>query len=241
MPAHENELPSNDEFLAMFGMKIPERRRGTGRTLPTLYETHTGRPETDFVGRPGLLNDFMERFTHTRDASMLLLYVDGACTDNGQDGAKAAWAFQFGPEPEARTCSGRLETKGPFGGNAQRQTSNRAELRATLAALRARQWSDDGYRTVVIAADSEYVVSGATEWTRKWTKNNWKASHGGDVANRDLWELLLGEAERYQEEGLTIQFWRIGRDLNKVADAAAKKATAKPDDETFEDFMVPGI
>jgi hypothetical protein len=41
--------------------------------------------------------------------------------------------------------------------------------------------------------------------------------------------------------GLAIQFWRIDRKFNQVADAAAEKATAKPDDEDFEDLMVPGI
>lgn len=112
---------------------------------------------------------------------------------------------------------------------------------AALAALRARQWSDDGYRTVVIASDSEYLVKGASEWVRKWADNQWKTSGGKNVANRDLWEMLLGEAERYDEEGLAIELWRIERHMNKITDAAAKKAALKTDDESFDDFMVPGI
>ncbi|KAI8628489.1 ribonuclease H-like protein [Xylariaceae sp. FL1651] len=197
-------------------------------------------PTALFPGRPGPVLDFMERFTHRQDPTKILIFIDGACLDNGTPNAKASWAFYFGPEPEARTCSGRLESKGPFGDVCE-QTSNRGELRAALAALRARQWSDDGYRTVVIASDSEYLVKGATEWVKKWTKNGWKTPGGKNVANRDLWELLLGDAERYQELGLAIQFWWIMREWNEVADAAAKKAASRPDDENFEDFMVPGI
>ncbi|KAI1198644.1 ribonuclease H-like protein [Nemania serpens] len=240
----ETIMPSREEFLDMFGMSIPERRRGTGRVFPTQYAPSlvglTGDPRVEFLGRPGPINDFMERFTHRDDGTKILIYTDGACFNNGQDGAKGAWSFYFGPEPEARTCAGRLENKGPFGDTAE-QTSNRAELRAVLAALRARQWSDDGYRTVVIATDSEYVALGVTEWVRKWVGNGWRTAKGKNVANRDLWELLLGEAERYQECGLAIQFWRIDRSLNRVADAAAAKALTGGDDENFEDLMVPGI
>ena len=186
------------------------------------------------------MNDFMERFTYRYDRTKILIYTDGACINNGQYGAKAAWAFYFGPEPDARTCSGRLENEGPFG-DVCRQTSNRAELRAALAALRARQWFDDGYRTVVIASDSEYLVKGASCWARSWTEHQWKTSEGDNVANQDLWEMLLGEAERYQEQGLAIEFWRIGRHMNEIADAAAKKAALETDLKTFNDLMVPGI
>ncbi|KAI1113774.1 ribonuclease H-like domain-containing protein [Nemania sp. NC0429] len=236
--------PTKEEFLAMLGMSMPEKRRGTGRVFPTQYAPSrvgpTGDPRAEFVGRPGPVNDYMERFTHRDDRSKILIYTDGACFHNGQADAKGAWSFFFGPEPEARTCAGRLENKGPFGDNTE-QTSNRAELRAVLAALRARQWSDDGYRTVVIATDSEYVAQGVTDWVRKWVGNGWKTAKGKNVANRDLWELLLGEAERYQECGLAIQFWRIDRSLNHIADAAAAKALTERDDEDYEDFMVPGI
>ncbi|KAI1151401.1 ribonuclease H-like protein [Nemania diffusa] len=244
-PREAGYMPTREEFLESFGMTIPERRRGTGRVFPTEFVPPPGplstkAPGVLFVGRPGPVIDYMERFTYRHDRTKILIYTDGACVNNGQDGAKAAWAFHFGPEPDARTCSGRLENKGPFGDDCA-QTSNRAELRAALAALRARQWSDDGYRTVVIASDSEYLVKGASEWVRKWTDNHWKTSGGKNVANRDLWEMLLGEAERYEEENLAIEFWRIERNMNEITDAAAKKATLKTDHESFDDFMVPGI
>ena len=125
-------------------------------------------------------------------------------------------------------ASGRLEKKGPFGEGAL-QTSNRAELRAVIAALRFRYWPGEGFHTLVIATDSEYVVEGATNWARAWIQNGWVKRDGSAVKNRDLWEALLGELEKYKEEGMAIQFWKIPREWNMVADAAAKQAAAAED------------
>ncbi|KAK9771602.1 putative RNase H type-1 domain-containing protein [Seiridium cardinale] len=251
---------TREELLDAFGLAEPEKRRGSGRILPkefivpdvmqTNKRGHGGLPHTDqalplgpediFISRPGLTNGFMERLSHRLDPTKVLLLTDGACTDNGQPGARAGWAFQFGPEPEMRVASGRLENTGPFG-HPSRQTSNRAELRAVLAALRCRPWSEDGYKTIVIATDSEYVVKGATTWIRSWIENGWKSAEGSEVQNKDLWELLMGEFERYHETGLVIEFWRIRRELNTVADSAARQACADEDWGAFGDYMVPGI
>jgi ribonuclease HI len=66
-----------------------------------------------------------------------------------------------------------LEKEGPFG-EPSLQTSNRAELRAVIAALRFRAWQGEGFKSLVIATDSEYVVEGATNWARGWLRNNWR-------------------------------------------------------------------
>ncbi len=108
------------------------------------------------------------------------------------------------------------------------QTSNRAELRAVIAALRFRHWPAH-FHTVVIATDSAYTVEGSTKWAKTWVKHGWTSSGGVAVKNRDLWEALLGEIERRKEDGTTVEFWRIPREWNTVADAAAKAAAAEKD------------
>lgn len=118
-----------------------------------------------------------------------------------------------------------MEKKGPFGDDSD-QTSNRAELRAVIAALRFRYWPGEGFHTLVIATDSEYVVQGSTKWAKKWVKNSWVTRGRVSVKNRDLWEALLGEIERYKDEGMAVEFWKIPREWNMVADAAAKEAAA---------------
>lgn len=170
--------------------------------------------------------------------------TDGACLNNGQSNPKAGWAFYQGDsvEGEPAVFSGRLENRGPWGDEGK-QTSNRAELWAVLAALRFRVWNGEGFRTVVFATDSSYVVDGATQWVQGWVSNNWRTkgprgSGGADVKNKDLWQMLLGECERYQRDGLAIQFWKIPREWNTLADEGAKKGAAKGDaSDHWQDIM----
>lgn len=165
----------------------------------------------------------------TRMTQKILVFTDGACLNNGQPNPKAGWAFVYGPETEPnkpQVVFGRLEREGPFG-DAGVQSSNRAELRAAIAALRFRYWVGEGFRTIVIATDSEYTAEGCTKWIKIWIENGWKTNGGADVKNRDLWEMLLGEVERWDERGLAIHFWRIPREWNSVADAAAKRGVGE--------------
>ena len=179
------------------------------------------------------ITDF--RYIHKDDPNTVLIFSDGACLDNGQPNPRAGWAFVHGPglAEKQLITSGRLEGKGPFGDDGT-QTSNRAELRAVVAALRYRHWGGEGFKTIVIATDSEYVVEGSTKWARTWVSNGWKTNAGADVKNKDMWEALLGEFERWEDEGLSIKFWRIPRAWNKTADAEAKKAASK--DEVTEQW-----
>jgi ribonuclease HI len=169
--------------------------------------------------------------------------TDGACLNNGQPNPKAGWAFMSGRSLDGKTqvASGRLEQKGPWGDSAA-QTSNRAELRAVIAALRFRIWSGEGFRRIVIATDSEYVVQGSTEWAKTWIEKKWriknkKASGYVQVANKDLWQALLGEYERAFFRGMKIQLWKIPREWNADCDEAAKKAAAGDEQPDFGNLM----
>lgn len=118
-------------------------------------------------------------------------------------------------------------------------TNNRAELRAAIAALRLSDWRDS-FLNVVIATDSTYVMSGDTKSTRGWVRNGWKASTGSDVKNRDPWEALLGEVERWREQGLFIKFWKIPREMNTEADRAAKEVLREKSVYGWTDVCIDG-
>lgn len=79
-----------------------------------------------------------------------------------------------------------LEKEGPFGDSSP-QTSNRAELRSVIAALRYRVWQGEGFKSLLIFTDSEYVVEGSTNWVRGWLQNKWR-TRSGPVKNKDWWE-----------------------------------------------------
>ncbi|KAI3338882.1 ribonuclease H-like domain-containing protein [Ustulina deusta] len=240
IPLGPESSDADEETEALYWDLSPESRakqRGTGRVFPTRFTppSSTITPTQLFPGQATYAR--LTRYIHRHDPRKVLIFTDGTCVNNGQANSKAGWALVDGPgftgQPP-QTASGRLENKGPFG-DASIQSNNRAELRAVIAALRFRHWAGEGFNTVVIATDSEHVTAGSTEWAKSWVKNGWKTAGKADVKNKDLWEMLLGEAERWQNHGLSIQFWKIPRDWNKVADAAAKKAAER--DEAADEWM----
>ena len=185
------------------------------------------------------------RFTRISNPKEMLISVDGSCLDNGQAGPRAGCAFVYSPGSlQNGTCAFRLESKGPTG-TVHKQTSNRAELHAVIAALQYRFWFGEGYSRIVIATDSEYIVKGMTQWVQGWVRNGWVTNQKTAVKNRDLWELLLEEVQRYMHISQTanwlpgsanraeyeILFWHIPRGLNTQADGLAKEAATLEDVE----------
>ncbi|KAI1359266.1 hypothetical protein F5Y08DRAFT_332494 [Xylaria arbuscula] len=203
------------------------------------YGVNTAEAVETSERRKGSGRDQLYHLVNRTDSKMALAYADGACSDNGQQNPRAAWAAVLRPAVGDNippfVVSGRLELKGPFGDESL-ATSNRAELRAAIAILRENDWQGHGFNCIVIATDSSYLVDGATEWARSWVRNGWKTRNGGTVKNRDLWELFLGEIEKCKETGLEVKLWKIPRELNMVADAMAKATIQKgPAPAEFED------
>ena len=118
----------------------------------------------------------------------LSIWTDGACSKNGQRGAKAGYGVYFGVG-DARNISK------PLGGATQ--TNQRAEMAAMLAALRSqtRARIDMGRAAVAAApplavtllSDSRYVLKGLTEWMSGWRRRGWMNAAGKPIANKDLW------------------------------------------------------
>ncbi|KAK0719427.1 hypothetical protein B0H67DRAFT_642783 [Lasiosphaeris hirsuta] len=141
----------------------------------------------------------------TRSLSLTILakssFAPPAYVQIGKEFARAGWAFWYGLDPSGKqlVVAGRLENKGPFGSDSF-QSTTRAELRAVIAALRYRYWPSEGFHTVVIATDSEYVVEGSTNWVKGWDQERLeKAMRGHSVMSREFWEALLGEIEQYKD------------------------------------------
>jgi ribonuclease HI len=198
--------------------------------------TPTTTPQQLFPLQPGPSNRQFPRFTRRSDPDTILIYTDGACLNNGQPNAAAGWGFVFREptphRPELGRVSGRLEDLGPSG-EPHLQTSNRAELRAVIAALQYRVWFGDGSRRLVIATDSEYVTRGATEGLQTWGRNGWLTSNRTAVKNRDLWEDLLCRLIGHRERGMEICFWRIPRAWNTEADRIARVGARKERRRSF--------
>ncbi|KAK8014416.1 RNase H domain-containing protein [Apiospora arundinis] len=213
------------------------------------------------------------RFVNHYDSKEILMVVGGSALNIGQDDATAGCSFiykggaaaaaaarvlgDFHGVPMTTTTKttttfpymndgscGDVGDKGP-GGEAMDPTSNRAKMRAVIAALEFRSWQDEGWRSIVIATDLEYVVRGATEFLPRWVQRRWKKSRSsGRIANRDLWEEMQGIIDRLRENGTDVAFWYIrprllsqqGSELAQDAQEAARQAAYREPDLCAEEF-----
>ncbi|KAG4281822.1 RNase H domain-containing protein [Fusarium proliferatum] len=180
-----------------------EISRGSESVLPRVFvPPPSATPQSLFpagIGRKA--HPTVTRFIRADDPESLLIYTDGACLGNGQVEPKGGWAFVFGPQELNTTASinERLEKPG-------------AELQAIIGALRHRNWASEGFTTLVLATDSEYVVKGATEWIRAWLRRGWRKSDGAVL-------------------------WKISREWNTEADRLAKEGAQLDEELTYKERL----
>lgn len=235
--ANANRLKGYCSYRGGLMAPLPGLPHATG----VRFQAADNRPEDLYVHDEAELKQY-SRWPATWDRMIrrsapldeILIYVDGSCLDQHISGdatqGKAGCAVVFKPEPkpdpsshQSRGFGFRLESRGPTG-EVHPQTSNRAELRAALAALEARHWIGEGRIQLTIASDSAYLVQGITEYIGTWRQREWRNSAGNPIANRDLWEKLLSRVNLHAHRGCEIRFWLIPRAQNTIADSMAKHA-----------------
>ncbi|KAK8179068.1 ribonuclease H-like domain-containing protein [Phyllosticta citribraziliensis] len=129
-----------------------------------------------------------------------VVFTDGACLSNGNEGAKAGWGVAIGTHRSDQFDSS-------FSGN-ERRTNQRAELLGVnggmhwgIYKIRAETptdqcWVDAQFNALVIATDSEYAVKGLTEWLPEWKENNFRTSTGRRPQNESIFRNLDNELTR---------------------------------------------
>lgn len=129
---------------------------------------------------------------HGSGGSHARIYTDGSCPSNGRDGAQGGIGVYWG-EGDSRNVSQ------PLSG---RQTNNRAEIQAAVTGLN--QAREQGYRSVTIATDSQFMVDSATKWVPGWKANDWTRSNGESVVNKEDFQAL----ER-ASEGMRVDWEKV--------------------------------
>ena len=163
-----------------------------------------------------------ERMLNFTNPNQILVYVKGSCLGNGGAGRnlkpRGGWAYTYKTANlPYRSIKGSVPWHGPTGVK-YTPTNMRADLEAAIAALEV-DWAGQGYTSVVFATNSQYVVNGILQWCAEWSARGWR-----NVKNDDLWKKLLRTISDRNQNGLEVQFWRIPRSWNHVADKAAKVA-----------------
>ncbi|KAK7048798.1 ribonuclease H-like protein [Favolaschia claudopus] len=166
------------------------------------------------------------------------VFVDGACPNNGTPYARSGIGCALGIN-ENDQLSLPVDDKMDPGAP---RTNQRAELLAAIhglemvvekklqyhAGIRAHLPSAEKEKVYVVAADSDYVVQGITDWVFQWKVNGWRTSKGVRPKNADLFKRLDDAVEGYERQGVTVQFLHVPREVNHVADALASRAAALP-------------
>ncbi|MBW6391810.1 ribonuclease HI [Billgrantia antri] len=142
----------------------------------------------------------------------ILIFTDGACSNNGRTNASGGWAaILVNPEGERLKIAGKL--------TGDEITNNRAELTAVIEGLSALKRPAD----VVLTTDSKYVADGAGAWLEGWKRNGWKTAAKKPVKNVDLWQRLDALLQVH-----TVRFIWVkghnGHPENELADTLAQAA-----------------
>lgn len=116
-----------------------------------------------------------------------------------------------------------------------KHTNQRAQLYAGIKALEivedllyGPEMADlealDDLELVVIKTDSEYLVKGMTERINIWKSNGWLNTKGLPLANADLFQRLDDLVEELKEDGITVKFLQVRRELNAEVSEFANSA-----------------
>jgi len=137
--------------------------------------------------------------------SPVKIYTDGCCKGNQNDENIGAWAYYID----------YLGLTKQDAGIALNTTNNQMEILAVIKGLQ-RINNPKGF-IFEIYSDSQYVVKGISEWSKKWIANNWKNSLNKQVENKNLWIELLNEIKRFDN----IQFIQVKGHSNNVGNNRA--------------------
>jgi ribonuclease HI len=142
----------------------------------------------------------------------ILIYTDGSSLGNPGPGGYGVVI----PSPE-----GNRELSGGF----RKTTNNRMELLACIVGLEEIKTPS----AVALYSDSRYVVDGITKgWAKKWQRNGWRKSNGGQALNIDLWKRLLSLCERHDVNFIWVK-GHAGNPGNERCDQLATQAAAQTD------------
>lgn len=144
----------------------------------------------------------------------MIIYTDGATSNNGYDNSIGGWAFVVVDE-------GKVISEDS--GKILNSTNNICEL---VAVIKACQSVDPSY-CYTIFSDSAYIINCYKQkWYKRWQQNGWLNSKNQPVANKEFWEQLIPffEKENFIFEKVS---GHSGDFYNELVDKMAVKAKEK--------------
>ena len=141
----------------------------------------------------------------------IVMFCDGCCFPTNP--GRAGWAF-------VNCDTGDKE----FGG-IEFGTNNIAELTAALRALEYILERETEGRPVFVYSDSQYVVRGVMEWSKKWEKTGWSKGDG-TIKNLELWKNLVDLRKKTGAEFRWVK-GHNGNHWNEMVDSLAAEGAER--------------
>ena len=167
------------------------------------------------------------------DTNSICVYIDGSCSNNGKNNAKAGYGvfFEFdNPRNENGIVNGK-------------QTNNTGELTAFIRAIEILKEEINEKKKINIYTDSEYVIKCAGSYSDKLQKNNWKTSTDKIPPNLKLLQKIY---DLYKPNTSTINLFHIKAHTNlsdkhsignREADRLANMAICTEEEMIFKESM----
>lgn len=168
-----------------------------------------------------LLNETSTQETLT---DKIIVFTDGACSENGTSFAKAGIGVYFGDD-DIRNVSKRISGK---------QTNNTAELLAILEVFHVCKKDIENGDEIVIYSDSDYAIKSFTTRGDSYKNKGWKKYNGTEIENVELVKRGHELFKKYPNVSINHVKAHTGKkDLlslgNEMADKLATQSLEQPD------------
>jgi len=162
--------------------------RRTGPLDAYIYKQGTDKEDMEEIKNNVVVDNHL-LVSEEKKETIMHIFTDGACPNNGKRNANAAWGCLLVSD-DGYIVLDRLSGAIPL---TESQTNQRAELTALLRGLELaeKQFGRlNDVKKVQIWSDSEYSINCASVWGPKWKARGWK-KQGGDIQHLDLIRVLV--------------------------------------------------
>jgi len=126
----------------------------------------------------------------------VVVYTDGACTNNGSKKAEGGIGVFFG-DGDGRNVSRRILPSAEVPAITNQSMELMACKTAVLRWLQSAHDASEDAAVLCVRTDSEYVVKSMMLWAKRWEKDGWKGRNGRPVSNLGLMRDLYATRKRH--------------------------------------------
>jgi len=159
----------------------------------------------------------LEETPFKKDPNHIIVYTDGACTNNGKKNAKAGIGVYFDVD-DSRNCSERIL------GN---QTNQHAELLAIAKALNILNKELTLNKKITIYTDSSYSIKCITEYSVYWCRDGWKKKDGNPIKNIDAIKNIYSKYITHNIHFKHIKSHTNLKDVHSIGNSKADELATK--------------